>query len=127
MPVVCRSLRVALVEDNTMVREAFAHALEAAGHQVIAAASGTALLARLDGVPPDILVSDYRLGLGETGFDVIAAARAEAKTDLPAILITGDTDPQLLRRMADQGIVVLHKPMALETLLTYLKDMACPG
>jgi len=125
--VVCRSLRVALVEDNTMVRQAFAHALKEAGHQVIAAASGAALLAQLDGVPPDILVSDYRLAQGETGFDMIAAARAAVKMELPAIMITGDTDPQLLRRMANQGIVVLHKPVDLETLLTCLKDMAVRG
>jgi two-component system, sensor histidine kinase len=124
--VVCRSLRVALVEDNAMVRQAFALALEAAGHQVIAAASGAALLARLDGVPMDIVVSDYRLALGETGFDVIAATRAATKTDLPALLITGDTDPQLLRRMADQDIVVLHKPVDLETLLAHLDDLAQP-
>ena len=122
---VCRSLRVALVDDNAMVRQAFGQALEDAGHQLIVAASGAALLAKLDGLPPDILVSDYRLGQGETGYDVIAAARAAAGTELPAILITGDTDPELLRRMVDQDIVVLHKPVDLETLQAYLEDMTC--
>ena len=124
--IACRPLRVALVEDNAMVREAFACVFEAEGHQVIAAESGAALQAQLDGLPPDILVSDYRLALGETGFDVIAAARVAAGKDLPAILVTSDTDPQLLRRMADEGIVVLHKPVDLRTLLAQLKEMAGP-
>lgn len=121
--VVWRPLRVALVDDNRIVRQAFALALETAGHQVISAASGPALLAQLDGLPPHILISDHRLAQGETGFDVIAAARAAMHKQLPAVLITGDTDPQLLRSMADHGIVVMHKPVVLKLLLAHLNDV----
>jgi len=71
----------------------------------------------------DILVSDYRLREGETGFDVITAVRAKMGAELPAILITGDTDPKLLRSMTEHGIVVLHKPLDLETLQAYLEDL----
>jgi two-component system, sensor histidine kinase len=56
------------------------------------------------------------LGAGETGFDVIRGLRAKAGDDLPAILITGDTDPNLLRSMANRGIVVLHKPLDVDAL-----------
>jgi PAS domain S-box-containing protein len=121
----CRPLRIALVEDNLMVREALASVLEDAGHEVVAAASGAELRAALGNVPPDIVVSDYRLAEGETGFDVITAARAAMGADLPAMLITGDTDPKLIRSMADRGIVVLHKPLDLETLQAYLEDLTC--
>jgi PAS domain S-box-containing protein len=121
----CRSLRIALIEDNAMVREALVSVLEDAGHAVLAAASGKELRAALGNVPPDIVVSDYRLAQGETGFDVITAARAAMGDDLPAILITGDTDPKLIRSMADRGIVVVHKPLDLETLQAYLEDLTC--
>ena len=65
---------------------------------------------------PDIVVSDYRLAYGETGFDVITAVRRASGSELPAIVITGDTDPTLLRSMAERGILVLHKPLDLNML-----------
>lgn len=119
-----RSLYVALIEDNAMVRAALIQGLQSAGHQVIAAASGDALRAQLGKLSPDIVVSDYRLAQGETGFDAIAKVRTALGRDLPAILITGDTDPKLMRSMADRGIIVLHKPVDMETLTAYLEDLA---
>lgn len=121
-----RPLVVALVEDNTMVKEALARALERVGHRVIAAESGPELRNRVNGLRPDILVSDYRLAHGETGFDVISSLRRQLGTELPAVIVTGDTDPHLMRSMADRGIVVLHKPLDLETLQAYLEDLTHP-
>lgn len=118
-----RPLRIALVDDNALVRDALTLALQGAGHDVVAAVSGPALGIALGGLPPDIVVSDYRLRAGETGFDVITAVRASMGAELPALLITGDTDPKLLRSMTDRGIVVLHKPLDLETLQAYLEDL----
>ena len=112
-----RTLRIGLAEDNAMVQGALILALRGAGHQVVAAADGSALLAALAGRSPDLLICDFRLAAGESGFDVIAAARAEFGAELPAILITGDTDPGLVRSMADRGIAVHFKPMQIEALL----------
>ena len=118
-----RPLRIALVEDNVDVRLALVHALRGAGHEVVWAAAGAELHGKLVGTAPDILLSDYRLEAGETGFDVITLAREEFGPALPALLFTGDTDPALVRSMVDRGIVVLHKPVDLETLQAYLEDL----
>jgi PAS domain S-box-containing protein len=119
-----RALRIALVDDNAMVRQALAEALQAAGHEVLASgASGTELLAALGAQVPDVLVSDYRLTEGQTGFDVISAVRARHGATLPAILITGDTDPALLRSMTERGIGILHKPIDLDVLQRRLQDL----
>ncbi|WP_172642445.1 ATP-binding protein [Azoarcus sp. KH32C] len=118
-----RPLGIGLVEDNLLVREAMASALQNVGHRVLAVATGAELCAGLEAFQPDIVVSDYRLAQGETGFDVITAARALLKRSLPAIIITGDTDPKLMRSMAARGIVVLHKPLDMETLQAYLHDV----
>ena len=119
----CRSLRIALVEDNSMVRAALALALQNLGHQVIAAASGNALLAALGQLPPDIVLSDYRLAHGETGFDVITAVRQALGADLPAIVITGDTDPELIVSMSRRGMAVLHKPLDMKQLQAHLDEL----
>ncbi len=116
LAVTVRPLRIALVEDNPDVLQALAFSLRECGHQVIPAGSGSQLLARLEGAAPDILVCDYRLAGRETGFQVITAARAALGTQLPAMIITGDTHPDLMRSMADRGIVVQHKPLELGAL-----------
>ena len=118
-----RALRIALVEDHPMVRYALVKGLQGLGHQVLAAATTAALLSELDPQPPDIVVSDYQLHAGETGYDVITAVRTRYRAELPAILITGDTDPTLLRSMSERGIVVLHKPLDLEALQASLQDL----
>jgi signal transduction histidine kinase/CheY-like chemotaxis protein len=124
-PVEVMPLRIALVEDNSLVRDALTESLQMLGHQVVAAASQGALLAELDGLPPDVVISDYRLARGETGFDVITALRARFGAELPAILITGDTAPALLRSMTKRGINVLHKPIELDALQACLEVLMC--
>jgi PAS domain S-box-containing protein len=111
-----RPLRIALAEDNQTVAEALQSALMEYGHQVIAATNSGQLLARLQQVAPDIVISDYRLAGGETGVEVIAAARKVYGEQLPAFIVTGDTDPTLLRTVAGKGIRVQHKPFELEEL-----------
>ena len=111
-----RPLRIALVDDNVAVLTALSCALETIGHDVVAAETGKDLLDRLDGEPPDVVISDYRLADGKTGFDVIATTREVFGEKLPALLITGDTDPKLMRSMADRGVIVQHKPLEIEAL-----------
>jgi PAS domain S-box-containing protein len=117
-----RRLRIALVDDNEKLRQALLVALEGAGHEVLGAASGTALLAALGQGAPDIVISDYRLAAKENGFDVIKAVRDRFGQDLPAFLITGDTDPTLIRSMADRGIAVHYKPFQIDALRGFINQ-----
>jgi CheY-like chemotaxis protein len=91
--------------------------LEMAGHEVIAATTGIELLHRLGQQAPDIVISDYRLAAGETGFDVVRAVRATFGDAVPALIITGDTDPTLMRSMASYRISIEYKPLLQESLL----------
>jgi PAS domain S-box-containing protein len=109
-------LRIALVEDNSVLREALVYALEEVGHQVFSAAGGRQLMTQLGGRAPDVVISDYRISSSETGFDIVTAVRAAFGAELPAVIITGDTDPDLMRSMADRGILVQHKPVDVDTL-----------
>ena len=125
-PSVFQPLVIALVEDNPDVREALTEVLQMFGHRVTATATGAEMLAKLGSFVPDIVISDYRLPRGEMGLDVIKAVRAAVNATLPALLITGDTDPKLIRTMAERNIVVLHKPLELDLLQTYLEQLAPP-
>ncbi len=86
---------VAVLEDETMVREALQIVLEAWGYQVVAAATPAALQrALLDRrCAPEIVIADYRLGSGLTGTEAIAQLRSSLCAEMPAIVLTGDTSP----------------------------------
>lgn len=119
-----RSLTIGLVEDNAQLRHALVLSLETLGHVVFPAGSGAELLANLGDQAPDIVISDYRLENAETGFDVIAAARDVFGTGLPAIIITGDTDPELIRLMACASVVVHYKPLQIDELALCIRQAA---
>lgn len=121
-PVTVRSLRIGVVDDNPLVLHALALSLESYGHQVVAAQTIKELLERLGAEAPDIIISDYRLTDAETGFDAIRAARERFGADLPALIITGDTDPTLIRSMVDRGISVHYKPLQINVLQALIMD-----
>ena len=121
-----RRLRIGLVEDDAQLMAAMVLAMESAGHDVVAAASGKELLTRLGRLAPDIIISDYRLAEGETGFDVVKGTRAVFGKTLPALITTGDTDPVLMRNMVQQGISIQFKPLRIDSLLLAISEATEP-
>lgn len=61
---------------------------------------------------PDALVVDYQLDRGTSGLDAIAHLSAAFGRSIPAIIVTGDTQPERLREASDIGYPLLHKPLA---------------
>lgn len=120
------SIRIGVVDDNPQILQATSLALEQAGHQVVLAGSGKQLLERLGPDAPELIISDYRLANGENGFDVVLAVRNTFGASLPAILITGDTDPELIRSMRSQGIAIHYKPLRLDNLLEHIRTAIQP-
>ena len=106
-----------------MVLEATSFALTAMGHQVIAAESELDLLKNIGYHEPDILISDYRLADNKTGLDLILKARKVFGEDLPAILITGDTDPKLIKLFAKHKIKVCYKPLKIDVLNNLISEV----
>jgi PAS domain S-box-containing protein len=121
------ALCIGLVEDHSDILNALSMALESAGHTVIAAATGKRLMKKFMETPdtprPDLIISDYRLTGGETGFDVIATVRSAYGENLPAIIITGDTDPALIRSMLVRSIAIQYKPLQIEALQATIKKV----
>ena len=65
---------------------------------------------------PDLVIADLRLGGQDDGLQAIAEIR-QAYPDTPALLVTGDTDPERLRDAQNANVVLLHKPVNGEDLL----------
>lgn len=117
-----RPLRIGLVDDDAQLLRALVLALEASGHEVVWATQAQKLIERLGQQAPDIVISDYRLGESGTGYDVIGAARAAFGAQLPAIIITGDTAPAVIRSMAERDIAVHYKPLQMDSLLMLIRQ-----
>ncbi len=64
----------------------------------------------------DIILCDYRLQVNITGVEVMEMMRRELQTQFPAIIIIGDTDPELLKLKKSMGFMILAKPVQPLTL-----------
>ncbi|MCP8464930.1 ATP-binding protein [Pseudomonas sp. ZM23] len=118
----CSGLGIMVVEDEQDVLDALTNLLEVWGHRVYPGAS--ALLAcqrhieasHSGSAPIDLILSDYRLGSGQTGADAIRRIRSYLSRQVPALIITGDTSPERIREAAASGAHLLYKPLDTELL-----------
>lgn len=119
-----RRPRVLLVEDDAGVRDATRMLLSVEGYTVRAVASGEEALrnAREEGTP-DLLITDYHLGDGELGTEVIAALRATVHAEMRAVLVTGDTSDVVKQMPHDPHLRIASKPIEAEQLLAVLKEL----
>lgn len=119
-------MQVLVLEDDPMALEAVASLLQSWGC-VVAVATNAKQACKMivGGVTPDVLVSDYRLEGELNGIEAIEMLRMAAGRTLPACLMSGDTDAELMQKTRDLGLTLLHKPVRpakLRSLLRSLKD-----
>jgi len=73
----------------------------------------------------DVIVTDFDLGGGVTGADVISAVRAQAGRKIPAVVITGHDGPHIAAELDEPDIQILRKPLRpaeLRSALLALRD-----
>lgn len=116
-------LRVLLIEDDALGSQALQGLLESWGCQVAVADSGTGACDLLGhGESPDFVLSDYRLRGGRDGVEAIVLLRqATARPDLPACVISGDTDVTVRDRVLAAGLVLLQKPVRAGKLRSVMR------
>lgn len=119
-----QGLRVVVIDDDVAICDSMRRLLTMWGCRCVCAESADAAAAaareQLDGV--DVLIVDYRLRSHLTGVDAIARMRREFESEIPALIVSGDTAPELLRELAATGHTLVHKPVqppALRAFLAY--------
>ncbi|RMF14916.1 MAG: response regulator [Gammaproteobacteria bacterium] len=68
-------------------------------------------MCRQTGYPPKLIISDFRLAPNLNGIQAIKAIQQVIGQQVPALLITGDTDPARIRLAAESPYPMLHKPI----------------
>ncbi|MDN3637338.1 ATP-binding protein [Simiduia curdlanivorans] len=69
------------------------------------------LIPRYKRSAPDIIVSDYQIGVVDTGIDAVDLIRVACNHAVPALIITGISDETELQILRSQGYNVLRKPV----------------
>ena len=116
---------IAVVDDERDVREGLAELLGMWRCKPVVAASARELIGKLDatGTPPDAVIADYRLREHETGAAAIATLRARYGASLPALIMSGDTTPEIFRLVREQRLPLLSKPVRASRLRAALQHL----
>jgi len=121
---IVRGAFVVLIDDDPLALDAFGTTLTDLGCRVLKAGSGVEAIHALAQAEfaPQIVVSDYRLAGDENGLAAIEMVVANQRAlygeafPLPALVVSGDTSPEELERVARAGYPMLHKPVGARRL-----------
>lgn len=104
---------IVVIDDEESVRLGMQSLLESWGCKCVAATDSAEALRDLDGNrrTPDFIIADLRLRGETTGIDAIRELRAELGNTIPAVLISGDTATEQLRKVSAAGLTMMHKPL----------------
>ena len=117
--------KVLLVEDEPDVLNAMTALLERWQCTVRAATSTAEALRALGDTAwvPDIVIADQHLDGGDLGSVTIAAVRQHLSSEVPALIITGDTSEAVTQTARAAGVELMRKPLKpaqLRALLAHL-------
>jgi two-component system, sensor histidine kinase len=110
-----KGARVLVVDDDDLVLSGTRGLLDSWGCQAQEATSVAGARKLLDDASFDLLICDYRLADG-AGLEVIHNAERIRGEYVPSILISGDTGPEVLRKVSAEKRHLLHKPVSAAKL-----------
>ena len=110
------SLRIMVVDDESLIAMALNDQLEYLGHEVVGTASAAQEAVDLASQQqPDLILMDVYLGGGMDGLD--AAEQINAARSTAVIILTGFPDKALIERGRGCGVVAhLLKPIDIDDL-----------
>lgn len=119
-----RGAFVVLIDDDPLALEGLGTTLKDLGCRVLAASSGAEAMHALAQAEfaPQIILSDYRLAGDENGLAAIGMIIENQRAlygesfPLAALVMSGDTSPEELERVARAGYPMLHKPVGARRL-----------
>jgi two-component system, sensor histidine kinase len=119
------TITVLLIDDERAIREATRELLRPMQVNVIVAATIAEAVASAEESTEqiDMILSDWRLRGQENGLEAVRAVRVVSGEGTPAVLITGETSPELLKQAHEAGLVVLHKPLQPRQLIRLIKHL----
>ncbi len=116
---------VLVIDDEQEILLSMGYLLKSWGCVTLLAESASDALKALahEPKPPHLIIADYRLREGRTGAEAIQAVRHYYGWEVPAMIITGDTNEERLREANASRLYLLHKPVAPSRLRTVMHQL----
>jgi DNA-binding response OmpR family regulator len=113
--------KILIVEDSTLVTDAFEILFRAAGYDVSVAANVAEAIARGRAGSIDIMLLDLSLPDGD-GLEVLENLGAAGRLPRATLAMTGHDDPKIRQRCLDAGCAdVLLKPLPIGDILRHIE------
>lgn len=103
--------KILIVDDDEAIRTGLQSLLQNWGCEVQCAESIADALDKVRDWMPQLIISDYSLREQQTGVEAIALIQQAVNHTVPAMIITGDTNPERIKEAKSSGYVLLHKPV----------------
>jgi PAS domain S-box-containing protein len=114
---------ILLIDDDPDVLDAteMLLALEQ-GFEIVTASSPPEAYEVLKKLIPDLIISDFHLNHRDTGANIIHQAKTTDGHQVPAILVSGDTSPEM-DKVNSENIVVMKKPVNPDKLIIQARQL----
>lgn len=102
---------IVVVDDEASVRLGMQSLLESWGCRCVATPGAQEAIDALHDKTPDFIIADFRLGDNKNGIEAVRALREALGSNIPAVVLSGDTAVERLREVSAAGLTMLHKPL----------------
>ncbi|WP_217474104.1 PAS domain-containing hybrid sensor histidine kinase/response regulator [Stutzerimonas stutzeri] len=115
--------RLLVIDNEVSILHSMAALLGQWGCDVLTAVDQDAAMAALDGSPPEVILADYHLDHGVTGWEVATAIRAYFGQPIPVVMITADRSDQCRKELQGLDVPVLNKPVKAGKMRSVLSHL----
>lgn len=121
-----RPRKLLVIDNDVQILAAIQDLMQSWGHQVIVAKNLDEALSKAVRHADEIEMAlvDFHLGEQTTGVDAALMLRRLLKRNLPLVLLTGDTSPDVSQCAEQAGVQVIYKPVKPDTLQGIIEDCA---
>ncbi|MCF6783621.1 hybrid sensor histidine kinase/response regulator [Stutzerimonas stutzeri] len=115
--------RLLVLDNELSILHSMSALLGQWGCEVLTATDEAEASLVLAGNPPDLILADYHLDQGMTGWQAVQKLRSRFGYSIPAVMITADRSDQCRRELQGAGIPVLNKPVKAGKLRSVLSHL----
>jgi len=116
--------KILIAEDEPATRFIFATILKDRGYDVVTCENGRECIGIMKNEKPDTIILDIQMP-DMDGFEVLKVLKSNPETnDIPVIIVSGNAEPQNIKRAFDLGATeFIAKPANIEELLIRVSNV----
>lgn len=115
--------RLLVLDNEVSILHSMSALLGQWGCEVLVATDEAEAMQVLNGIPPELIMADYHLDQGVTGWQVVQRLRAHFGYPVPTVMITADRSDQCRRELQGAGVPVLNKPVKAGKLRSVMSHL----